>query len=98
MIWELVRRDPAWRFTPLLTGVVAVACTVGQVEAYPFVAVMVWLKVRPHERATFLETSLPIAASDLFLGRLLALLCLVWLPVAATVALRLIVGKPADGA
>jgi hypothetical protein len=94
MIWQLVKRDPAWRMAQLF-GIGAAALVALRPEEIAFAAAFgsgtLWLQSRPADRATTFHTGLPILARDLFLARLTALLLLVWLPLstgAAVLAIR----------
>jgi hypothetical protein len=82
MIYELIRRDQAWKATPWLALLSAVvwACPppVGQFGA--FIAMMGLFSGMPHRRATRFEAALPIEARDLLLARTLSLMAMVWIP------------------
>jgi hypothetical protein len=82
MIYQLIRRDPAWKATPwiALLSAVAWACPppIGQFGA--FIAMMGLFSGMPHRRATRFEAGLPIEARDLLLARTLSLMAVVWIP------------------
>ncbi len=100
MIWELVKRDPAWRTAWLVSGAVAIiftATTAGKPAGFYQVLVLVALvQSRLNERATLLEAGLPIAARDIICGRLLSLLAVVWMPLAVMATLSLVERKPTE--
>jgi hypothetical protein len=88
MIYELIRRDPAWRGTRWLAMVSAVvwACPspIGQLGV--FVAIMGLFGGQPQRRATRFEAGLPIEARDLLLARTLSLMALIWIAALSGVA------------
>jgi hypothetical protein len=101
MIWQLVKRDPAWRNALIFTAVSAVACPAlprGFIGMFVFVVGMFWFRSQPQQRATLFHAALPIRACDLFLARILALFAGVWLPLASGAALLLFVGKRVEDA
>ena len=91
MIYQLLKRDPAWRLIPfaaaaslcILAGPKEVGAPVlaTLLGASPFLAGV-------HRRATRFQAALPISARDLFATRCISFASLVWLPllVAAGVA------------
>jgi hypothetical protein len=87
MIYELVRRDPAWKVIPAATLTVAAAGAIlGLDIAMLFVPVNYFAVVNlvwPFQRAMPFQAALPIRARDLYLARIAALLSMIWLPVAA---------------
>ena len=98
MIWQLVKRDPAWRNALYCASVSAVAAAMVPefVGTLPLLVGMCWFLSQPQRRATLFQASLPIPARDLFLARILALFAGVWLPVAGGAALLRFVGKPVE--
>src|ERR1035437_9860774 len=101
MIWQLVKRDPAWRGALILTPIGAVAGLALPrhfIGIFVFMIGMHWLQSRPQERATLFQAGLPIRACDLFMARILSYFALVWLPFASGAALLLFAGKPLDDA
>ena len=81
MIYQLIRRDPAWKVMLWLALVSAVvwACSP------PIRLFGVWIVVGcvfagiPHRRASRFEAGLPIEARDLLLARTLSLMAMVWI-------------------
>jgi len=93
MIWQLVKREPAWREIFSYIGVVAAVSTYLPAYAgyvFIFVVGLSWIRSLPAERASLFQAGLPIAAADLFLARMLAFLALVWLPAMAGAAALLL--------
>jgi len=82
MICQLIRRDQAWKTTPWLALLSAVAWAwpqpIGPFGA--FVAMMGLFAGMPQRRATRFEAGLPIEARDLLLARTLSLMAMVWIP------------------
>lgn len=89
MLYQLIKRDPAWRLAPKL--VLACAILAPAIALYnltleaviPCVGLMPLLAMytKPHQRCTFFEATLPLRAKDLYLARVLSLLALCWLPI-----------------
>jgi hypothetical protein len=101
MIWQLVKRDPAWRNALNCAAVSAVACLALPREfvgMFGLLVCMCWFLSQPQQRATLFQAGLPIRACDLFVARILTLFAGVWLPVASGAALLLLLGKPAEEA
>ncbi len=95
MIAELMRRDPAWQMMKGVTataGLLAFLLSLWHADgviaamAAPIYAVFL-MRALPHQRSTFFEAALPVAARDLFLARLLSLLSLIWAPTIAGTAI-----------
>jgi hypothetical protein len=90
MIYELVKRDPAWKAAPMLAGVAALLAAVVGLETalymLPLLFFMAANHVWPHHRSIPILGALPIAGRDLFLARAASLLWMVWLQVAAAMA------------
>ncbi len=91
MILQLVRRDPAWKFTPWITAaavIVALFCSLKHANSFfagmaaPLYLVA-FMRALPHQRATFFEAALPVSGRDLLLSRFFSLMLMVWLPAAA---------------
>jgi hypothetical protein len=82
MICQLIRRDQAWKATPWLAllSAVAWACSPPILVLGAFVAMMALFVGMPHRRATQFEAGLPIEARDLLLARTLSLMAVVWIP------------------
>jgi len=101
MIWQLVKRDPAWQVALYCTALTAIAAPMLQREFMGMAAILVaicWLSCQPHARATLFQAGLPIGTHDLFLARILALLAGTWLPVAGGTLALLVAGRPAGHA
>ncbi len=97
MIWQLVKRDPAWRIALKCVPVAAVAGLALPREAmgmFSWLVWMPWLQCQPQRRATGFEAALPIRACDLFLARLLSFLASLWLPMATFAVVLLLAGRP----
>ena len=97
MIWQLVKRDPAWR-----SALIMMAGAAGAAVALPRQAIglfgwfvcMPWLASQPQQRATLFQAALPIPACDLLRSRILALFAAVWLPATVVAMLFLLAGRP----
>lgn len=103
MILQFVRRDRAWVWTPYLAGAAFLASLprLGTHSWLPPLlgplCLLLWLRVAPHQRATFFEAALPVSARDLYLARLMALMTVVWVPSLAAIGALLATGKRAGG-
>lgn len=94
MIWELVKRDPAWKMMPYFSVISAVVWGVGSAsssEALSTIsAVMAMGLIGAYrgfsQRYTPLHATLPIAGKQLFLSRVLSLLGFIWTPILAAFA------------
>jgi hypothetical protein len=82
MIFQLIKRDPAWKFALGLAFLASFAMQIPGLGNPLIILVPMVLGsfFRPQQRATEFEVSLPISARDLFLARLLSLLTVVWFP------------------
>jgi len=82
MIYQLIRRDRAWKTTPwiALLSAVAWACPPPIGQFGKFIAMMGLFSGMPHRRASRFEAGLPIEARDLLLARTLSLMAVVWIP------------------
>jgi hypothetical protein len=82
MIYELIRRDQAWKATPWLALLSAVvwACPPPNLVLGVVIALMGLFVGMPHRRASRFEAGLPIEARDLLLARTLSLMAVVWIP------------------
>jgi hypothetical protein len=100
MIWQLVKRDPAWRgaLIGMALGAAIGALAHGLTMVFSGLVLMYWLLSEPQRRATDFQAALPIPASDLFRARILAFFALAWLPVASGAAMLLLAGKRAEDA
>jgi hypothetical protein len=95
MIHELVKRDVAWRMTPIV-ALVAMASVEGAGQSKDplgvslIFAVAVYLcslaAAGAYQRATLFESALPIDGRDLYLARAISLLAMIWAPVPAVCA------------
>jgi hypothetical protein len=85
MIYELVKRDPAWQTMPWFVLVAAVVCACpASVSGFgAMVGFMSLIVAYPHVHATRFQAGLPIAGRDLFLARALSIMAMVWLPAMA---------------
>ena len=101
MIWQLVKRDPAWR-TALIAmagaAITAVALPPQAIGLFSWLVCIPWLTNQPQQRATLLQAALPIRACDLLLARVLGLFAAVWLPVAIAATVFLLGGRPSKDA
>jgi hypothetical protein len=101
MIYQLLRRDPAWRLMPLAAAGGALCMWAGSGGAGTMLfgtllgACLFLGEFR--RRATLFQTALPIPARDLFAARCVAFAALVWLPVLAAVAVAFVKGEAAFG-
>ena len=101
MIWQLVKRDPAWRNALIAMAGAAVAALALPRQAiglFGWLVCMPWLTSQPPQRATLFQAALPIRACDLLLARVLALVAAVWLPVTFAATVFLLAGRPAADA
>jgi hypothetical protein len=98
MIWELIKRDPAWRVMPVITLIITVSVLFAarrsggssSVMVIPFILLIGVPGFR--QRSTLLQATLPIAGKQLFLSRIASLMACTWLPISVaavvTVGLR----------
>jgi hypothetical protein len=101
MIWELVKRDPASRFTLICLGLALVDASAlprHSIGISVWMIGMFWLQSEPRTRATELQAALPIGARDLFLARMVSLLAIAWLPLGVRAVLLLVRGAADDAA
>src|SRR5579863_5803450 len=98
MIYELVRRDPAWKIAPFLALCAAAAGALGGMEVALFSLPMLYFFAFniawPHQRAIPFQAALPIAGRTIFAARAAALLAMVWMQIAAGSAAALVVHGP----
>jgi len=100
MIWQLVKRDPAWRMAlVMLAGSVAVVPALPRMFLPVFGGMLgaVWLQCQPSRRATLFQAGLPLGTGDLLLARVLVLLAVVWLPLAGGGATLLLTRQGTEG-
>jgi hypothetical protein len=95
VIWELVKRDPAWRAMPYSAAASLLIWPFGSdkaSETFGAIAVMLPLAVlfifqsQIRQRYTLLQATLPIAGRQLFLARVASVTALIWLPILSVVA------------
>lgn len=96
MIYQLLRRDPAWRLMPFAAAagglsILAASAAVGFQLFAAFLGVLPLL-AGVHRRATLFQAALPIPARVLFATRCVALASLVWLPVLVGVGVAVLKG------
>jgi hypothetical protein len=103
MIWQLMKRDPAWRWTPALTLGSFAFCVVwhflaakGRLESnLVFVSVFSVLPIAAghavvtEQNETRFQATLPITIRQVYLSRALSMLGLLWLPVAVSAGVAL---------
>lgn len=99
MIYQLLRRDPAWRLVPLaaaISGLYILAASRVGLSLLLFATVLaVWpFLAGLHRRATLFEAALPIPARDLFATRCAAFATLLWLPVLVAAGVAFLKGGP----
>ncbi|MGA3096309.1 MAG: hypothetical protein ABSF25_07635 [Bryobacteraceae bacterium] len=97
MIYELVKRDQAWKAMPwfVLAGVVVSLCP-SPVSEFGVVGVVMglfFLAATPL-RATRFYAGLPIGGRDLVLARALSIMAMVWLPALAAAAAAAAFSRP----
>jgi hypothetical protein len=101
MIYQLMKRAPAWKYLPYLILAGAAAGSLSRVFPSDTIPVCCWLpfvgalSCSPNRRATRYEASLPVAGRQLFLARVLLILAAIWLPAVAGYCAGLISGGPA---
>jgi hypothetical protein len=90
MTLELMRQDPAWKLAWWMAAASAVLWPLlpfhspaSAIAPAGGILLACLARARPQERATLFQAALPVAARQLFLARLLSLLCMVWLPLLA---------------
>ena len=96
MIYQLLRRDPAWRLMPVAAAG-AVLCILAASSAVGIPVLATLLGASPflagvHRRATRFQAALPISARDLFATRCTAFAGLVWLPLLIAVGVAFLKG------
>ncbi|HUP03374.1 MAG TPA: hypothetical protein VMU19_05265, partial [Bryobacteraceae bacterium] len=82
MIYQLIRRDPAWKATPWFALVSAVVWA-GASPMFNFGVLTLVIGLiggTPNRRASRFQAGLPIEARDLLLARALSLMAIVWVP------------------
>jgi hypothetical protein len=101
MIYQLVKRDPAWKAMPWLVLVAAVVCacfspvlTFGGPSVVMGLFFVVFFVAAPPLRATRFYAGLPIAGRDLILARIFSIMAVVWLPALAAAAAAAAFSRP----
>lgn len=100
MIWQLVKRDPAWR-NALICTAAGVFCPLLPhlfIGWSGWLTGMFWMQSQPQRRASLFQAGLPILAKDLFLARLFAFFALIWLPAGCGAIALLVAGGRANDA
>ena len=104
MVYQLIKRDPAWKYLPYLILLSAVAglflaASPGHVALVGgYVGFGGAFLCRPHQHATRFEAALPVAGRQLFLARVSLMMAMLWLPAIACGAAVLISGGFANSA
>ena len=92
MIWQLMKRDYAWKCVPWTAALFA---ALGHRDAmlvlFPMLAVPTWLATQMFLRCTVYEAALPVRGRELWLSRVLSRLALLWIPVMAAAAVTLVI-------
>jgi hypothetical protein len=108
MIWQLMKRDPAWRWTPLCALAAAACCLVwhfagiGKYGSMSLPIVFFTLlfiggsTLREQRIDTRFQAALPITVRQVYLSRVLSTLAEIWLTATAAVVLALALRAPAD--
>jgi hypothetical protein len=94
MIWQLIKRDPAWKKTPYFAAGSAVVWGFGSSDPSAALAtisgvtaMMLCVSYRGFlQRYTLLQATLPIEGKDLFLSRIVSLMAFIWTPILAALA------------
>jgi hypothetical protein len=88
MLYQLVKRDPAWKIG-VLSGMVALLPMLAASPSRPLTVLVAITPIlclfaiaRPQQRATLFEAALPVPARALFLARFASLAAAVWCPIA----------------
>jgi len=101
MIWQILKRDPAWPMTIAFTVCAALAGPwLGNGNNAAVIALTVLmmsvLQAEPRRRGGLFLTALPVPARVIFIAHTLAVLAVVWLPVGAATAAILLFRRPLD--
>ncbi len=93
MIWQLMKRDQTWQWTPL-AAIFAAIYTLNQVTSDTLIILTLgmigWTAPAFKSYCTLYEGALPISTRDLWLSRVMSLLAGMWLPVAIACTIRLV--------
>jgi hypothetical protein len=100
MIWQLVKRDPAWRTMPYFAGIGAVVWGFGSSDPSQALSTVLGISAIGmcisyrgfRQRYTPFQATLPIAGKQLFLSRVLSLLAFIWVPILCASAAMAVVG------
>jgi hypothetical protein len=92
MIYQLMKREPAWRTAPYLAIASAVLWPLHSSVSGVLPAILLSsvymigiIQLRVHERCTLFTAALPIAGRQIYLARTLSLATFIWLPILAAV-------------
>ncbi len=93
MIYQLIRRDPAWLGTLFMVAFTTPMLALGHVDLVRIICCVmpvfmfgaIGKLTQPERRCGAFEATLPLRTSDLFAARILSLLSAIWLPVIAGV-------------
>jgi len=95
MIWQLMKRDQTWQWTPL-AAIYALLYTLNQFTSDLLIIMTLgmigWTAPAFKTYCTLYEGALPIPARNLWLSRVMSLLAGMWLPVAIACAIRAVTG------
>ncbi len=100
MIWQLVKRDPAWQMMPYFAVTGAVVWGFGSSDPSQALATVLGgsaigmcISYRGFRRRyTLFQATLPIAGKQLFLSRVLSRLAFLWVPILCASAAMAVVG------
>jgi hypothetical protein len=109
MTWQLMKRDPAWQWMPLMTLAVASSCVMWHflaladragiaAHAFEIVFLVLMVAVPPavimQQAETRFWSTLPVTVRQVFLARMISMVSLLWLPVVAGFAVLAAVRDP----
>lgn len=110
MIWQLMKRDPAWNWMPLTTLTVASSCVMWHflaladaagIAKYLFEIVFLFLMfaapiaAMAQQSETRFQSTLPVTVRQVFLTRMISMVSLLWVPVIAGITVLTAVRDPA---
>jgi hypothetical protein len=101
VIWQLVKRDPAWQMMLYVAAGSVVVRGFGSSDpsqalatVLGFIAITMCISVRGfRQRYTMLQATLPIEGKQLFLARILSLLAFIWVPIVSASAAMSVAGN-----
>ena len=97
MIWQLVKRDPAWQTALVITSVtvldVARRNDPSTVTSVIGIFILLLMLGRIYERTDLFSAALPVSARQILLARLVAILSL-WIPIGVTAAIVWALQRP----